>query len=115
MSKRIIHYKEDFYSLHLVPGKTYPEGWVDFEVYNIVLCGDDVEYIHEGDTTADPTHSTPAFKGFVKWDGCMEVHGDCPHFCGPKSFEAFNRLIKNLFKECSTIFKYCDYLHELDK
>ena len=45
----------------------------------------------------------PLCEGFIKWDGCMEVHDFNKHFCGYSDF--LQRLMKSIYIEASKIIE----------
>lgn len=64
--------------------------WVDFKVYEVtgVELNGDPRFLREGySKTPDPVKTTEEaqvlFSGYMKWDGCHELHWkDNPHLCG---------------------------------
>lgn len=66
--------------------------WLDFEVWEVEsrsLSGDDARLSEE-----------PKMKGYVKWDGCMNLDTDSRvmrHFCGPEDMREFADVLDALY------------------
>jgi hypothetical protein len=80
----------------------HSDTWLDFRAYEAVgengnngeaddgallfmLAGKRSEH----DWTTDVEKAEPTITGFVKWDGCSEMHFDRTHFCGRRDVVDF--------------------------
>lgn len=122
MWNKIIINKDNLYSIHFFSNQEKDINWIDFKVYDICLTRypndnyktEHIKYTHNSQTSLNHNDIQPAFTGFLKWDGCIEFKSNGFHFCGPMDFNIrFNNIIKEIYKECSNIFSYCNYKNEL--
>lgn len=92
--------------------------WLNFECVECVATGQrmdngewklDFHNFDLGRGVEDCTDFNIAYKenplcnGFIKWDGCMEIHDLSYHFCGYD--DVLQRLVKLIYVEASKIIK----------
>ena len=80
------------------------ETWLDFMAYEVIsqqtshpqenLFWEDPEQLSMSPYNPDVSKCKPTLKGYVKWDGCMEVSLDRQHFCGADDVAKFGEVLK---------------------
>lgn len=99
MEKLVINY-EEFFAIKFWWTKDYEDvdGYpaaVNFKVVEISSYDEETKEIDYTDYTKDFEEAfkvDPMCNGFIKWDGCMEIHNFTHHFCG------YNTMMQELMK-----------------
>lgn len=115
--------KDDIgFAIRLAHGEGFPEGWADFEIYEIVgwphgpKPGDPARFFAERGAMSS-VDMVPAIEdaelfasGSVKWDGCLELDlKDRHHMCGRRGGEAFGKMLVAIWDEASKFLPAWDH------
>lgn len=87
--------------------------WLDFKIVECVAYYEDNKPIFNNydlgsglDDCIDfeeAYEKNPLCNGYIKWDGCMEIHNLTYHFCGYSNF--LQRLTRNIYAGAKKILK----------
>lgn len=78
--------------------------WLDFKVWEVAGTESDgnLMYHSENDFTIDYHESDEQLcSGFIKWDGCMELHNLNIHLCGWEPI--LERLVRDIYLQAQEI------------
>lgn len=84
----------------------HTEHWVDFKAYESIGESHSVggskmfRKTSSNDFTENVDDAEVAINGYVKWDGCCEMSGPKPHFCGRLSVREYTQVMLELHKLC---------------
>lgn len=81
----------------------HDDTWLDFKAYEVVsVQGLTKLYGHDGPNAFAPSPDLvqPDLEGYVKWDGCCEMTGPKPHFCGADDVANHATVMRELHKLC---------------
>lgn len=76
--------------------------WMDFVVLYVISEDDDGAFFPLGgwedssEVTDDPDKAEVFVRGYLKWDGCMEVEIGDKHFCGLHHSQILQRIFERL-------------------
>lgn len=71
-------------------------------IFNIKNA-DDPHYV-EFVINEDGHTNNPILDGFIKWDGCMELHGG-HHTCSLKQIQALNKFVVEIYQKAYELMK----------
>ena len=114
MDTRIVFDKEFEFALKFKWEDGERISWLNFEAVEVVSNYENNKLIFNnyemGRGYEDKTYSFeesyekyPLCSGFIKWDGCMEIHGFNHHFCGYDTFA--QRLVEAIYLSAKDIMK----------
>lgn len=92
--------------------------WIDFVVYEITGRMPDGSPAYTNDYKPEIDPDDPLCHGYIKWDGCMEIHDFGGHFCGWSRVMEY--LMRDIYLQAATIMDEWDLeehgnLNELKK
>lgn len=84
----------------------HSDHWLNFKAYEVIselVSEPKTKSFRKPDTiehTENPDEAEPTISGYVKWDGCCEMTGPTPHFCGAQDVASYTKVMQELHRLC---------------